>query len=498
MMYPNYFDKVLLKKREQLLTEGYNPYPYDYKVLHKTQDVKEQQEELMAKETMVSLAGRVWSIRTAGKALFLDLKDDTGKIQLYVSVNHVDEKAWRLLSSLTDLGDFIFITGELFLTKSRELSIRVGRAYMLSKSVVRLPISKETEDDIYYQVKNPEILYRERYIYWNIDDSARKLMVSRSRIISLIRNWMNSEGFLEVQTPTIEMVYGGAEARPFETNIWALDSQKAYMRISPELYLKRFIVGGFDKVFTICQNFRNEGIDKSHNPEFTMMEWYEVGTDYVRQMERFENIMEYLVKELHNGQTEIPYGDKMLDFKTPWKRLRLVDAIRHYVGIDVINMALGELQAWMTGMNLLYDEKDSKGILMVQVFEELCEQHLIQPTFILDHPVEISPLTKEKRGMPGFVERFEPFVNAMEIGNAYSELTDPVEQYERLFQQQVRRVKDGEYENHPMDFDFIKSMGIGMPPTGGVGFGIDRIIMLLTNAASIRDIIPFPLMKPVK
>ena len=316
----------------------------------------------------------------------------------------------------------------------------------------------------------------------------------RFHIISLIRRWMEQEGFLEVLTPTIEMVYGGAEARPFSTNIWSLNNQKAYLRISPELYLKRYIAAGFPKVFTICQNFRNEGIDKSHNPEFTMMEWYEAGTDYVRQMERFEQLTSFLAMELL-GSTSIEFQGTQIELAAPWRRLCMTDAIKEYVGIDVLSMTIDEIETYMADNQTEFNEGQPKGLLIAHLFEELCEAKLIQPTFILDHPVEISPLTKSKRGKPGFVERFEPFINCMEVGNAYSELTDPVEQYERLAAQ--RDIKTGEdFENHPVDMDFIKAVGVGLPPTGGVGYGIDRIIMLLTNSSTIRDIIPFPMMKP--
>lgn len=495
MKYPDFFDQILLNKRERLISEGYEPYPYDYNITHKINDLKSDADNHITKKTVIKISGRIWSIRTAGKALFMNIKDDTDNIQLYAKLESVGEKTWKLLTTLTDIGDFVYVSGLLFYTRTNELTLDISEAQMLSKSVVRLPVSKETNDKKYYEVNDPEIQYRERYIFWNINDEAKKLMLMRSKIISLIRNWMELEGFIEVQTPTVEMVYGGAEARPFETNIWALDRQKAYLRISPELYLKRYIVAGFEKVYTICQNFRNEGIDKSHNPEFSMMEWYETGTDYVAQMERFEKLVEYLVLQLH-GTSKIIYQDKLIDFKTPWKRLSVVDALKEYENIDPISMTHQELYDWLVKKGVKVDLETPKGVLIVEAFEEFCEKHLIQPTFVIDHPKEISPLTKEKRGLPGFVERFEPFVNAMEIGNAYSELTDPVEQFERLAEQRDFKNRDGDYENHPIDYDFVKAIGIGMPPTGGVGIGIDRIIMLLTNAASIRDIIPFPMMKP--
>jgi lysyl-tRNA synthetase class 2 len=273
-----------------------------------------------------------------------------------------------------------------------------------------------------------------------------------------------------------------------------LDNQKAYLRISPELYLKRYIASGFPKVFTICQNFRNEGIDKSHNPEFTMMEWYEAGTDYVRQMERFEQLISYLAKEIY-GTMVITYQGRTIDLTPPWRRLSMTDAINEEIGKDVLQMDINDIESYMSAHNIDFFEGQPKGMLIAHLFEALCESKLIQPTFVIDHPLEISPLTKSKRGKPGFVERFEPYINCMEIGNAYSELTDPVEQFERLASQ--REIKTGDdFENHPVDYDFLKAVGVGLPPTGGVGIGIDRIIMLLTDSPTIRDIIPFPMMKP--
>lgn len=496
MQYPDFFDSTLLAKREALLLAGHSIYPYTYSTSHSISELLLLSEELLSKGILVSIAGRIHSSRSAGKALFLDLKQSGSKIQLYARKTDLSEQEWDLLNSFVDIGDLLKFSGTLFVTKLGELTLNIQGVQMLCKSVVRIPFGKEADDKTYYQGENPTIQFKERYLYWNIQPEAKQLMEKRFKIIQYIREWMQKEGFLEVQTPTIEMVYGGAEARPFETNIWALDKQQAYLRISPELYLKRYIVGGFDKVFTICQNFRNEGIDKSHNPEFTMMEWYETGTDYNDQMVRFENLTAFLVQKLH-GTTQIEYQGKQIDFQAPWRRLSVLDALKEYPQIDALDMSTSELQSLCISRSITFDPLAPKGILITLLFEELCEKHLIQPTFITDHPYEISPLTKEKRGMPGFVERFEPFVNGMEIGNAYSEMTDPVIQYARFIEQRNQAGKEFEvdYENHPIDLDFVKAIGVGMPPTGGVGFGVDRIIMLLTNSASIRDIIPFPMMK---
>lgn len=496
MEYPDFFDRQLLAKRADLIERGIDPYPYQYQFTHNIQDLINDSNRIIENEEQVSTIGRVGSIRKAGKALFIDIRKDMVKIQLYVRSNDVDEKVWYIISKL-DIGDIIKAEGLLFYTKMGELTIHLNIVELLCKTIVRIPFGKEAGDKEFYKTEDPEIIYRERYLYWNIKPEAKQLIETRFKIIGLIKRWMQNEGFLEVQTPTIEMVYGGAEARPFKTNIWALNNQNAYLRISPELSLKKYVVGGFDKVFTVCQNFRNEGIDKSHNPEFTMMEWYEAGTDYLRQMERFEKLTEYLVKSIHNT-TKINYQGVEIDFKTPWRRLSVIDAIKEFASIDVENMNNEQLIKILEERDVLFPDNAKRGVLIAILFEELCEEYLVQPTFIVDHPFEISPLTKEKRGNKLLVERFEPFVNKMEIGNAYSEMTDPVIQFQRFHEQRSQVGVDGEidYENHPIDMDFIKAVGTGLPPTGGVGYGVDRIIMIILNAASIRDIIPFPMMKP--
>lgn len=492
---PDFFDSVLLQKREELIQLGINPYPYSYDKSHAIGEVIDNEEELIGARQNCSIVGRVVATRVMGKSIFFDVQDETARLQVYTNKNDFSDIQWKVVSKLTDIGDIVELTGFVFRTKMGELSLHAKAFNILCKSIVRIPFGKSADDKEFNQIADPEIKYRERYIYWQTNPEARAKIEKRFKIIQLVRNWMEKEGFLEVSTPTVEMVYGGAEARPFQTNIWALNNQTAFLRISPELYLKRFIAAGFPKVFSICQNFRNEGIDKSHNPEFTMMEWYEAGTDYFRQMERFEQLVSNLSMELY-GTTTIIYQGKTIDLAVPWQRLSMVDAIKKFVGIDVLNMATSEIEAFLLEKGIEFTAGQSKGLLISLLFEETCEKELIQPTFIIDHPIEISPLTKSKRGAEGFVERFEPFINGMEVGNAYSELTDPVEQYVRLAAQRNKDEED--YENHPIDFDFIKAVGVGLPPTGGVGIGIDRIIMLLTDSATIRDIIPFPMMKPVK
>jgi len=494
MKLPDYFDETMLKKRAELQRMNINPYPYSFHKTHDIQQIRDNEARLTDQSTTCSIVGRVTSLRSMGKSIFFDIMDNTASIQIYANKNSFDDYHWTMLSKLTDIGDIMNVTGYIFKTRMGELSLHAENITIVCKSVVRIPYGKVTDDKTYNKVADPEIKYRERYIFWQTDQEYRRKIEMRFRITNLIRKWMEQEEFLEVLTPTIELVYGGAEARPFYTGIWALDNQKAYLRISPELYLKRYIASGFPKVFTICQNFRNEGIDKSHNPEFTMMEWYEAGTDYVRQMERFEQLISYLAKEIY-GTMVITYQGRTIDLTPPWRRLSMTDAINEEIGKDVLQMDINDIESYMSAHNIDFFEGQPKGMLIAHLFEALCESKLIQPTFVIDHPLEISPLTKSKRGKPGFVERFEPYINCMEIGNAYSELTDPVVQFERLASQ--REIKTGDdFENHPVDYDFLKAVGVGLPPTGGVGIGIDRIIMLLTDSPTIRDIIPFPMMKP--
>lgn len=489
------FNKDLLEKRENLIRDGIDPYPYSFEQNGSIKKIRDEEDSFLDKE--VSLAGRVVAQRIQGKVSFVDIEDFNGRIQVYLKKNNLDENGWKVVKQL-DTGDIIGVDGKVFRTRMGELTIAAEKVQILSKVVVPVPISKKTDDKVFYQLSDPEIKYRERYVHWITEPEAREKMVVRAKIISEIRKFMETREFLEVTTPTLEMVYGGAEATPFETSVKALSNQKIFLRISPELALKKFIAGGFPKVFTICQNFRNEGIDRSHNPEFTMMEWYEAFTDYEFQMKQFEELVSTVALN-SVGTTKITYQGQEINLAPPWRRLTMVEAIKEYAGIEVETMSQNDIQKFAKEKEIEIPEPFNLGLSINEIFESTCEEHLIQPTFITDHPRETSPLTKAKRGKPGFIERFEPFISGMEIGNAYSELTDPVEQYDRLNEQ--RDLKRSEKEKsdlpaHPVDMDFVKAVGCGMPPTGGVGLGVDRIVMLLTDSHSIRDIIAFPLMKP--
>ena len=360
-------------------------------------------------------------------------------------------------------------------------------------------MGKETDDKVFYRSTDTETKYRERYLHWMLDQEDRERIKKRFQIFTSVRKHMENAGFLEVTTPSIEFIYGGAEARPFKTSIWALDNKEAFLRISPELYLKRYIVAGFDKVYTICQNFRNEGIDATHNPEFTMMEWYEAYTDYNHQMVRLENLVSDVCKDVC-GTTKLTFQGKELEFAAPWKRMTMLEAIKEFAGIDADKMSAEEIKVELSKNNIEHAPSISWGIGIVELFENLCEEHIIQPTFITDHPIEVSPLTKVKRGDDRLVERFEPLVCGIELANAYSELNDPVEQLNRFVQQRdiqnQKQDKDQDWDDNPLDTDFIKAIGCGMPPTGGLGIGIDRLVMFLTDAPTMRDIVPFPMIKP--
>ena len=491
-MSENPFDPDLLRKREELRARGTDPYPYSFDRSHTLAEVRARQAELVDHE--VSVAGRMTAFRGAGKLIFVDISDASGRIQVMFRKNEFDEAGWEGIKRLLDIGDIIGVKGTVFVTKMGELTVLPKEYRVLSKAVVRVPIQKTKEDKTWFQLSDPEIRYRERYLHWITDPAARDVMVLRARAISAVRRFLEGRGFLEVTTPTIEMLYGGAEARPFTTAIHALSDQPAFLRISPELPLKRFIAGGFEKVFTICQNFRNEGIDHSHNPEFTMLEWYEAYTDYAYQMDQFEALVSSVVQEVR-GSMKITYQGTELDFTPPWPRLPILEGLRA-AGVDATGMDEAALRAEFAKRGLQPPMPFSWGHAVAELFKDLVETTLVRPTFVCDHPIEISPLTKVKRGDPRLVERFEPMVAGMEIGNAYSELTDPVEQTDRFARQRSLGLDREGIEHHPVDMDFLKALGCGMPPTGGVGLGIDRLVMILADVPSIRDVIAFPLMRP--
>jgi len=486
------FNENFLKNRAKLLELGIDPYPYSFEITHRIKDIILDEEQLKEKE--ISTAGRIISIREMGKACFATIEDFDSKIQIYIKKDTVGDKTWNVFKLLNP-GDIIGVSGQIFRTKTGELTVYIKILTVLAKTVVEIPFGKSTDEKTYYKVKDIEIKYRERYIDWITDKQSRDRFLLRSKIISEIRKIMGSRGFIEVETPILSPVYGGAEARPFETTVHMLSNQKVFLSISPELYLKRFIVGGFPKVYTICKNFRNEGLDRNHNPEFTMMEYYETYTDYIFQMKQFETLIAELCNNLF-GTTIVNYQGTKLDFTPPWKRMTMIDAIETISNVPVTKMSDPELEQFCKEHEIPIEGNFSRGIATAEIFDILCADKLIQPVFIHDYPKEISPLTKTKRGNSNLVERFEAFVLGMELGNAYSELTDPVEQLERFTEQkELQKKKNIDFVVYPLDTDFIKAIGCGMPPTGGVGIGIDRLVMILTDSSSIRDIIAFPLLK---
>ncbi|GIL18530.1 MAG: lysine--tRNA ligase [Oligoflexia bacterium] len=476
------------RKLHELKAAGINPFPYAFERQGSCGELRAQYEtKLQAGEKVLDshfqLAGRLMTLRAMGKASFFNLQDQSGNLQVYVKpeeLAEIEKKAFDLV----DLGDFVGVHGYIFKTQKGELSLYCKKFEILTKTLEPLP-------EKFHGIADVEIKYRHRHLDLISDADSRKVFESRSKIIREIRKFMEGKGFLEVETPVLQPIYGGAAAHPFSTHHRALD-MKLYMKISPELYLKRLIVGGFEKVFEIGKNFRNEGIDRTHNPEFTMMEWYEAYTDYNYQMNQFEELVAHLAKTL-TGSTKVMFQGKEVDFTPPWRRLTVLDGVKQYAGIDPDQISDQELFQVCRKSGSDMEKPLSRGEMFMELFELTCEQHLWQPTFVMDHPVEISPLTKIHRKNNKLVERFEPFAACMEIGNAYSELNDPEEQYQRLKEQESKRTVDE--EAHPMDEDFVLAIDAGMPPTGGVGLGIERIVMLLTDRPSIRDIILFPTMK---
>lgn len=482
------------KKLHQLREAGINPYPVNFERVGSAGDIKDKHAHLQAGEkneaAVMRLGGRVMTLRHMGKASFFNLQDQTGSVQVYVRNEDLPaqaQKAW----SLVDLGDIVGVEGFVFRTQRGELSLHAKSFEILTKTLEPLP-------EKFHGIADVEIKYRHRHLDLISDPDSRKVFEVRSQIIREIRKFLDGKGFLEVETPVLQPIYGGASAYPFSTHHRALD-MKLFMKISPELYLKRLIVGGFEKVYEIGKNFRNEGIDRSHNPEFTMLEYYEAYTDYNYQLKQFEELVSGLALKI-TGSYKVKYGDKEVDFTPPWRKLTVYDGLREYAKIDPKTASVKELVEMLKKhkVNLEFDKKSgevlaSRGELLMKLFEATVEEHLWQPTFVMDHPVEISPLTKAHRSEPGLVERFEPFAACMEIGNSYSELNDPEEQLARLKEQEAKRLIDEEAQ--PMDEDFLHAIDVGMPPTGGVGLGIERIVMILTNRPSIRDIILFPTMK---
>lgn len=479
--------KERMKKIDELRSQKVNPYPYSYDKKNSAKELQEKYAKIKPEEKTsdrVKIAGRLMSVRLMGKINFASLQDSSGKIQLILEEGNAGKKLVEFFSKYADSGDFIGVEGTIMRTKRGELSINADEIEILSKAILPMP-------EKWHGLQDIEERYRKRYVDLFMNPDSKKVFEQRTKIISLIREFMNSKGFVEVETPLLQPVYGGAEARPFITHLHELDLNM-YMSISPELYLKRLIVGGFEKVYTICKNFRNESIDRSHNPEFTMMECYWAYADYNDMMNLYEEVYEYVMKKL-GLKEEIEYQGQKLSFKRPWKKVTMLGGLKEHK-IDAKKMTEKELLQKCKELKLEVDAKMPKGILIAELSKALIEPELIQPTHLIDQTKETTPLCKSKRDNPELIERDEPFINAMEMGNIYSELNDPIVQ-KKLFEEQEKIMKEKGIA-HPNDKDFINAMEYGMPPCGGLGLGVDRMIMILTNSASIRDVILFPFMKP--
>lgn len=478
----------LLKVRRQKLSDlqeaGKDPFQITkYDVTHHSLEIKDHFDTLEGKT--VSIAGRVMSKRVMGKASFCNVQDLQGDIQVYVARDNVGEDSYADFKKY-DVGDIVGVEGEVFKTKTGETSVHATKVTLLSKSLQILP-------EKYHGLVNTDIRYRQRYTDLIMNEDVRKTFVMRSKIISSIRRYLDAQGFLEVETPMLVSNAGGAAARPFETHYNALD-EDVKLRISLELYLKRLIVGGMERVYEIGRVFRNEGLDARHNPEFTLMELYQAYTDYNGMMDLTENMFRHVAKEVC-GTTTVPYGDVEIDLGKPFERITMVEAVKKYTGVDFDQVPDTEAAKKLADeKSVHYEERHTKGDIINLFFEEFVEEHLVQPTFVMDHPVEISPLTKRKPDKPEYVERFELFITAREMCNAYSELNDPIDQRER-FKAQEAALAAGDEEANTTDEDFMNALEIGMPPTGGIGYGIDRLVMLLTNSPAIRDVLLFPTMK---
>ncbi len=483
----NHLMQVRREKLNNLIAEGKNPFEITkFNRTHTSQEVIEKYDELEGKD--VTIAGRIIAKRIMGKASFCHIQDAEGKMQSYVSINDLGEESYKQFKE-DDIGDIIGITGFVFKTRTGEISIHAKEVTLLCKSLKPLP-------EKFHGLKDTDLRYRQRYVDLIVNPEVRDTFKKRSMIIKELRNILDEKGYLEVETPILNNLITGDAARPFETHHNTLDMDM-YLRIAPELNLKRLIVGGFEKVYEICKNFRNEGMDIKHNPEFTNIELYSAYEDYNDMMDITEEIITRLCKKV-NGTLQINYQGTNIDLETPWKRVTMIDAIKEQTGIDFETIKTDEEAmaiAKEKGVEL-ENGKTTRGHIINEFFETFVEETLIMPTFIMDYPVEVSPLTKRKKDKPELTERFELFIGGREYANAYSELNDPIDQYERLKKQAEARA-NGDEEAGMMDEDFVNALEIGLPPTGGLGIGLDRIIMLLTNSASIRDVLLFPTMKPL-
>ena len=483
-----------LKKLSDL---GINSYPAElFDVNNSSQNIKKNFKE--GDVLPVSIAGRIMSRRIMGKASFVELQDSHGKIQLYVNRDEMCEGENKTMYNqvfkrLLDIGDIIGVTGNVFITKVGEISIMVKSLKVLSKSLRPLPLPKTDADgNLFDAFTSPEKRYRQRYVDLIVNTGVKKAFIQRTKLTNSMREYLNSNGYLEVETPILQPIYGGASARPFKTHHNTLDMD-LYLRIANELYLKRLIVGGFDGVYEFSKDFRNEGMSRFHNPEFTQMELYVAYKDYNWMMDLVEEMVEKIALDIH-GKTEVQVGDNLINFKRPWKRYTMYEAIENFTKIDISKMNESELATTAKQLGVQIDSSMGRGKLIDEIFGEFCESKLIQPTFITDYPIEMSPLAKKHRSKEGLVERFEAVCNGKEICNAFSELNDPIDQRER-FKDQLELAKRGDEEAMQLDEDFLRSLEYGMPPTAGLGIGIDRLAMIMTNSNSIQDVLFFPQMK---
>ncbi len=480
-------NEILRLRREKLAnlqSAGKDPFVITkFDQTHHSVDIKADYDALEGKT--VSVAGRMMFKRVMGKASFCNIRDLKGDIQAYVARDSIGEESYADFKKL-DVGDIIGITGEVFKTKTGEISVHASSVTLLSKSLQILP-------EKYHGLTDTDTRYRQRYTDLIMNSEVRDTFVKRSKIISTIRRFLDEQGFMEVETPMLVQNAGGAAARPFETHFNALD-EDLKLRISLELYLKRLIVGGLERVYEIGRVFRNEGLDTRHNPEFTLMELYQAYTDYHGMMDLTEAMYRRVAQEV-NGSMQVTYGDNVIDFEKPFARITMVDAVKQYAGVDWSEVKdTAQAREVADKLHVEYEDRHQKGDILSLIFEEYAEKHLIQPTFVMDHPIEISPLTKKKPDDPEYVERFEMFINGWEMANAYSELNDPIDQRER-FKAQEAMLAAGDEEANTTDEDFLNALEIGMPPTGGIGYGIDRLVMIMTNSPAIRDVLLFPTMK---
>jgi len=487
-----------IEKINKLLNSGVLSYAYSFDRTHLAQDILDNIDPAKQPEVTVAVGGRMMSVRLMGKASFAHIMDQSGRIQIYVKKDTIGEKAYDVFR-LLDIGDLIGVKGKVFVTRTGEKTIVVEELVLLAKTLRPLPIVKEKvegdEKILFDQFADKELRYRQRYVDLLVNPDVKDVFIKRSHLVSFLRSFLENKGYLEVETPVLQPLYGGALARPFVTHHNTLD-MTLYLRIADELYLKRLIVGGFEGVFEISKDFRNEGMDRDHNPEFTMLELYVAFKDYVFMMDLVEEMIGGVCREIFN-RTELPFHDRIINFRTPWKRLTYLDAIKQETGLDFEDSSDEEMASAAKKLQLDIEAEAGRGKIVDEIFSRFVEPKLWDPTFIIDFPLELSPLAKKHRSKPGLTERFELFVAGMEICNAFSELNDPLDQRER-FEEQARQRSAGDEEAMLLDEDYLRAMEYGMPPTAGLGIGIDRLVMLLTNSPSIRDVILFPTMRPEK